>query len=91
MPEYMMIMKGSSDNGDWATYIDKLQKSGMFRGGSILGNGRCVSKNNATQACTTTGFMKFEADNIDQVKTLVSGNPHYESGEVVEILELLIG
>ena len=34
MAEFMMLMKGSGKREDWAGYINKLIKSGMFRGGS---------------------------------------------------------
>ena len=91
MAEYMMIMKGPANNGDWQSYIAGLQKSGKFRGGSILGNGTCVSKNGSNRACTVTGFMRFEASDLNQVIELVSDNPNYESGGEIEILELIVG
>ena len=91
MPEFMMIMKGPGGEGDWLTYINKLKDSGMFRGGSILGNGLNISKHSSDRKCTVTGFMRFEADNIDQVRALVEGNPDYESGGHIEILEMVFG
>lgn len=91
MADFMMIMKESGGDGDWLTYINKLQESGMFRGGSILGNGINICKIDENQPCTVTGFMRFEADNIAEVKALVAGNPNYESGGHIEILELIVG
>ncbi len=91
MSEYMMLMKGTGNNDDWQAYIDKLIESGRFRGGSILGNGKCVSKQGADRDCTVTGFMRFEADNIDQIKELLADNPDYESGSEIEILKIMVG
>jgi len=76
---------------DWESYINKLQASGFFRGGSMLGNGQCLNKNNSRPPCLVTGFMRFEAENIEQVKALVAGNPTYENDQDVEILEVILG
>ena len=92
MPEFMMLMK-SGDHGDnaadWEQYIESLSKSGMFRGGSALGNGICVDKNVKSVQCVVTGYMRFEAVSIERVLALVPGNPVFESGGEVEVLELL--
>ncbi len=90
MAEFMMLMKGSGKAEEWAAYIDKLIRSGTFRGGSELANGSCVNKNVANSECMVTGFMRFEADNKNQILALLPGNPVYESGGSVEVLELVI-
>lgn len=94
MPEFMMIMKGTSgsDSKDsWDSYLNKLQNSGKFRGGSMLGNGQCMNKTDSSKTCSVTGYMRFEADNIEQVKALISGNPTYENGNDIEVLEVIFG
>ena len=60
----------------------------MFRGGSALGNGYSASKEKQ-QDCVVTGFMRFEAENIEQVRILLGGNPVYEAGGEVELQELI--
>lgn len=90
MAEYMMLMKGSGAAEAWAAYISKLADSGKFRGGSELGNGQCHSKVNDNSDCAVTGFMRFEADSIDEIEALLPGNPVYESGGSVELLEIVI-
>jgi len=89
MPDFMMVMKGQGAGEEWADYISKLSESGMFRGGSALGNGICVSQSNSETPCTVTGFMRFEADDIGQIRNLIAGNPVYEAGEEIEILEII--
>jgi len=90
MAEFMMLMKGAGNAEDWAPYIDKLIQSGTFRGGSELGNGSCESKANQNGDCSVTGFMRFEADNKQQVMDLLPGNPVYEAGGEVEVLEIVV-
>ena len=36
-----------------------------------------------------TGFMRFEADAMTQVRSLLPGNPVYEAGGQVELVELV--
>lgn len=88
MAHYMLLMKGTaSDPEDWARYIDGLIATGKFRGGSALGDGAAIRKGSAPGPCTVTGFMRFEAEDIDEVRALLTGNPVYESGGEVELLE----
>lgn len=89
MAEFIMIMKGDSPEGDWDYYINKLLETGMFRGGSALGNGISLNKSGDNLSCTVTGFMRFEADDIEQIRGLLEGNPVYESGGEIEIMELI--
>ncbi len=87
MTDYVMIMMGSASSGDWDSYVESLIASGKFRGGSSLGNGISVSKDEEDGVCQITGFMRFSADNIEEVKRLIPGNPLYEAGGCVELLE----
>ena len=85
-----MVMIGTASSGDWDSYVGSLVDSGMFRGGSSLGNGVSVSKVKEDGECTVTGYMRFSADDIEDVKRLVIGNPLYEAGGRVELLEEII-
>ena len=53
-----------------------------------LGNGSSVSKAGEAE-CIVTGYMRFEADDIEKIKALLEGNPTYENGREVEILEMV--
>ena len=87
MPNYVMIMVGASPAGDWEPYIDHLLQSGLFRGGSTLGNGMVLTKGSPQQTCEVNGFIRFEAANIHEVRQLIQGNPHSEAGGRIELLE----
>ena len=82
-----MLMKGSTASGDWDDYIEKLVSSGKFRGGSSLGNGVSVVKGKVDGGFEVTGYMRFSAESIEEVKELIDGNPVYEAGGSIELLE----
>ena len=87
MPDYVMVMMGPASKGDWDTYIEKLIASGKFRGGSSLGSGVSLHRGKADGECMITGFMRFSAESLEEVKALVAGNPLYEAGGRIEVLE----
>ena len=87
MPDFVVLMMGSQSEGDWDTYIEKLIGTGRFRGGSSLGNGVSMSKGKPDSDSVITGFMRFSAENIEEVRQLLAGNPLYEAGGRIEVLE----
>lgn len=91
MTDFVMVMFGTGTGGDWDIYIERLIQSGKFRGGSSLGKGVSVSKEDGDGPCQISGYMRFSAENIDEVRGLLAGNPLYESGGRVEILEEVLG
>ncbi|MFM9940408.1 MAG: YciI family protein [Hyphomicrobiaceae bacterium] len=92
MADYILLMHNdaTSNEGDWQPYLQALQASGRFRGGSALGGGECVRKAGplAPLSAGLTGFIRVEADDLVQVRALLAGNPVYEAGGTVEIREL---
>ncbi len=90
MAEFMLLMKGEGGaNAAWNAYIKTLMASGLFRGGSALANGVCVDNSGQEFDCSVNGFMRFEADDIDQVRALLTDNPLLLAGGKVELLELV--
>ena len=87
MPEYVMLMKVSAASGDWDDYIEKLVSSVKFRGGSSLGNGVSVAEGKVDCRCEVTGYMRFSAECSEEVKEFITGNPLYEAGGSIELLE----
>ena len=92
MPDYIFFMHDDARGGenDWGPYLAKLKHSGRFEGGSAIGDGVCVRKSGAPPSLTAhlTGYIRVNADNLDHAKTMLAGNPHFESGGTVEIREL---
>ncbi len=110
MSEFVLIMKALTankhsaanlvDESLWPGYIDKLIKTGQFRGGSAFGNGRhysarTVSSENDVKIvtgdpCVATGFMRFEADSMDDLLLFLDENPVVVAGGSVELHELVL-
>lgn len=94
MNDYLFLMHdattGSDSGRDWERYLTKLRASGHFSGGSEIGGGVCVSKSGVTASVTAhlSGYMRVQADSIEEARELLQGNPVFEAGGTVEIREL---
>ena len=49
----------------------------------------CVTKSGSDGPCAAKGFMRFEVDSLDELRALLDGNPVFEAGGEVELLELV--
>jgi len=92
MAEYIFLMHDDAIAGGraWEPYLHRLQQGGYFQGGSAIGDGVCARKSGAPASVTAhlTGFIRVNADSLDQAKSLLIGNPVFEAGGTVEIREL---
>jgi len=92
MTDYIFLMHDDAVDEElaWKPYLSRLRQTGHFQGGSAIGEGMCARKSGRQPPMTAhlTGFVRVSADNLDQAKSLLTGNPHYEAGGTVEIREL---
>lgn len=97
MNDYIIFMHNDvqedtvSDNpAAWDRYLAMLRASGLFSGGSSIGNGICVSKTSRLKPITAHlgGYILVRAASLDGVKPLLQGNPVLDAGGTVEIREL---
>jgi len=97
MNEYIIFMLNdatdpiAADDGiRWGEYITKLRQSGRFDGGSSIGNGERLRKGQSSKpaGAELTGFIRVRAENIEDAKRYLVGNPTYEAGGTVEVREL---
>lgn len=97
MTEYILFMLNdatdplAADDGDrWGRYIAELRQSGRFDGGSSIGTGERFRKGQSPQPVNAelTGFIRVRAENIEDARRFLIGNPTYEAGGTVEIREL---
>ncbi|BDB20747.1 hypothetical protein cym2001_41120 [Pseudomonas sp. CYM-20-01] len=74
----------------WARYITRLRGTGLFDGGSAICEGECLRKGHTSVAAVAdiSGFVRVRAKNLEDAKALFVGNPVFEAGGTVEILEL---
>jgi hypothetical protein len=99
MHDYILLMHDDTressrvDTGAaWSSYIEALNKSGHFLGGSAMGGGKCFSLSAATKEITThiTGYIRVQAASLDDARKFLHGNPVFEAGGTVEIRELAV-
>jgi hypothetical protein len=92
MPEYILLMHNDALDGDaeWEPYLTRLKQDGFFEGGSAIGDGICVRQRGTPAPLTIqlAGYIRLSAENLEQAKSLLAGNPHFEAGGTVEIREL---
>jgi hypothetical protein len=92
VPDYVLLMHDDAAPGpqDWEPYFKRLRASGAFQGGSAIGAGECVRKNGETPPITAHlgGYIRITAQNLDDARTFLEGNPVYEAGGTVEIRKL---
>ncbi len=92
MPDYMFLMHDDApgDENDWEAYLRGLRQRGVFQGGSAIGDGICARKSGPSASLTAhlTGYIRVNAESLEQAKSLLIGNPHFEAGGTVEIREL---
>jgi hypothetical protein len=95
MPDFILLMHAPAADevmADWGPYLDSLSAKGALRGGSAIGAGVALRRDGAPAAISASlsGFVRIEADDLDQARGMVAGNPTYEAGGTVEIRELPI-
>jgi hypothetical protein len=93
MAEYILFMHNDIAVGEenaWESYLQTRNESGVFEGGSEIGDGICVRKAGTPPAITKhlAGYIPVTVASIDHAKSLLAGNPHFEAGGTVEIREL---
>lgn len=97
MNEYMLLMhqdalhtEAARDPKQWEHYLGQLRSSGQFDGGSSMGSGLRLRKSQADQpsANDLSGFIRVRATDLESAKQFLAGNPVYEAGGTVEIVEL---
>jgi hypothetical protein len=93
MNDYILLMHNDApdqSHQDWQTYLEKLQQTGRFNGGSAIGGGTCCNKLRSDRDITErlSGYIRVQAESLDDAKRFLEGNPVYEAGGTVEIREL---
>ena len=97
MNEYILLMHQDAPNTEvaddptrWGEYLARLRSTGHFDGGSSMGHGERLRKNQSSQPSGDDlgGFIRVRAVGLESAKQFLAGNPVYEAGGTVEIREL---
>lgn len=95
MKEFILFMHGDAtlpeNDSAWEAYLERLHRSGLFDGGSSMGEGKTFRKGGAVGAAATSlvGFLRIRSADAAEAETFLVGNPVFESGGTIEIRELL--
>ena len=91
--EYITFMHGNVDaepTGDeWESFFDRARRSGLFRGGSAMGERTTVGTKDVPDITAHVGgYMRFDADDLGALRELLAHHPTVLNGGTVEICEL---
>ncbi|WP_309381234.1 hypothetical protein [Cerasicoccus frondis] len=73
---------------EWDAFFEAARKSGLFQGGSALGERWMLGEQSATSTNQITGFMQFNAGNRQQVIDLLNQHPVLLHGGSAELCEM---
>lgn len=94
MKEFILFMHDDAGRpgapAEWTTYFDRLHQSGRSQGGSAIGDGQCHRKTGLPGPVHSSlgGYIRLLAEDLEDAKTFIVGNPVFEAGGTVEIREL---
>ena len=93
MGDYILLRHDDAlteETGDWDVYLRTLKPRGVFEGGSAIGGGVCMRKGSPAPGITThlVGYVRVTVGTLDEAKSLLVDNPHYQAGGTVEVREL---
>lgn len=75
---------------EWEAFFQLAYQSGMFRGGSEIGEKRRTIGNSIHEKIpdSVAGYMKFETDELDDLLKILDSHPVIRNGGSIELLEL---
>ena len=93
MTQYIVLIQGNSKSEptaeEWVAFFASAERSGMFRGGSRIGKRTVLGDvGSAKPTDHIVGYMRFDADDKQQVLDLLQRHPVVLHGGAVELCEL---
>lgn len=91
--EYIALIHKNTDSApasdEWSRFIEVATNTGMFRGGSEIGKRhRLGSKQIADSSNELGGYMRFDSDDLSQLKELLKQHPTIAHGGTIELCEM---
>jgi len=90
---YITFMHGNVDREptkeQWERFFEIARESGLFRGGSAMGKRSTVGEKDVPDVTATIGgYMRFDAEGLDELIRLLRQHPTVLCGGTIEICEL---
>ncbi|WP_050027909.1 hypothetical protein [Verrucomicrobium sp. BvORR034] len=93
MTQYILLIQdnltGTTTAEEWTTFFSAVHSSGMFKGGSEIGDR--IRLGNSTTAQSTdhvVAYMRFDSEDKEKLLALVNQHPVILHGGTVELCEL---
>ena len=91
--EYIALIYKNTDSmptsAEWSHFFDVATKSGMFRGGSEIGERHTLGRKDVPNTTADIGgYMRFDSDDVDQLKELLKIHPVVEHGGTIDLCEM---
>ena len=93
MPQYLLLIqnnaKTKSTPAEWDVFIAAAKESGLFRGGSALGDRIVVGDTQSAQSTKhISGYMRFDGDDKAKILELLKKHPVVMHGGSIELCEM---
>lgn len=91
--EYILFIHNNTESEttatEWESFFEAARKSGLFLGGSEIANRTLIGRKDVTDITKSiAGFMRFESDSIEAVKSLLGKHPVLIHGGTLELCEM---
>jgi hypothetical protein len=93
MSQFILLIQGNLKSEptaeDWAAFFSAARQSGMFQGGSEIGMRWIVGDASSAESTKhVVGYMRFDADDKQQLLDLLQRHPVVVHGGSVELCEM---
>lgn len=93
MTQYLLLIqnntKTKSTPAEWDAFFGAAKESGLFRGGSALGDRVVVGDSQSAQSTKHIGgYMRFDSDDHAKILDLLKKHPVVMHGGSVELCEM---
>jgi hypothetical protein len=91
--QYLVLIHAEADSeaspDEWQAFFTLAEESGLFRGGSAVGQGLLLGRPSPhAMAGHLGGFMRFDADDRAALLDLLARHPLVVHGGTIEVLEM---
>ncbi|GHC11122.1 hypothetical protein [Cerasicoccus arenae] len=92
MKQYILFIHGNaktqSTAEEWETFFCAARASGLFNGGSAIGERCMLGEPSAPSSDHIVGYMRFDAENKQQIVDLLKQHPVLVHGGSAELCEM---
>ena len=93
MAQYILLIQGNAKSKateeEWNQFFTSAQESGIFRGGSEIGERIRVGGTDSMRSTDhIVGYMRFDSEDKQQILTLLERHPVILHGGSVELCEM---